>query len=138
MTTRTRYFVIASLLVLIVGLGTGLVAAYLFARHDLDLSVPDSRTVALTTLIAGGLYLVMALEAGGSLRRSTLVATMCAVMAALYVAALLIPAVRSFYALTAPDLGMIATALGGAGLSIWGLWVCGFTLRAAPVDAAVS
>ena len=74
--------------------GTGLIAGYLFARHDLDLSVADSRTVALTTLIASGLYLVMALEAGGSRRRSTLVAGMCAVMAALYIAALLIPATR--------------------------------------------
>lgn len=41
--------------------------------------------MALTTLVACGLYLVMALEAGGSRRRSTLVAVMCAVMAALYV-----------------------------------------------------
>ena len=62
--------------------GTGLVAGYLFAVHDLDLSVPDARTVALTTLMVTGLYLVMALEAGGSRRRSTLVAAMCAVMAA--------------------------------------------------------
>ena len=52
-------------------IGTGLVAGYLFARHDLDLSIADSRTVALTTLVANGLYLVMALEAGGSRRRST-------------------------------------------------------------------
>src|SRR5579864_61760 len=39
MTTRTRYFVIVSLLILVVGLGTGLVAYYVgyqgnpFARH---------------------------------------------------------------------------------------------------------
>jgi cation-transporting ATPase E len=71
-------------------IGTGLVAGYLFALHDLDLSVADSRTVALTTLVANGLYLVMALEAGGSRRRSALVAGMCAVMAGLYAAALLI------------------------------------------------
>ena len=44
--------------------GTGLVAGYLFSVHDLNLSVADARTVALTTLIANGLYLVMALEAG--------------------------------------------------------------------------
>jgi len=61
--------------------GTGVVASYLFALHTLELSVADSRTVALTTLIACGLYHVMALEAGGSRRRSTLVAGMCAVMA---------------------------------------------------------
>ncbi|HUA02309.1 MAG TPA: HAD-IC family P-type ATPase, partial [Solirubrobacteraceae bacterium] len=77
--------------------GTGLVAGYLFSVHDLTLSTADARTVALTTLIANGLYLVMALEAGGSRRRSTLVAGMCAVMGGLYVAALLIPAARSFF-----------------------------------------
>ena len=42
----------------------------------------DSRTVAVTILVACGLYLVMALEAEGSRRRSTLVAAMCAVLAA--------------------------------------------------------
>ena len=61
------------------------VAGYLFALHDLDLSVADARTVALTTLVACGLYLVLALEAGGSRKRSTLVAGMCAVMGGLYV-----------------------------------------------------
>ena len=91
-------------------IGTGLIAGYLFALHDLDLSVTDSRTVALTTLVATGLYLVMVLEAGGSLRRSALVAGMCAVMAALYVLVLVLPATRSFFELTAPGAGMVATA----------------------------
>ena len=117
-------------------LGTGLVGGYLFARHDLDLSVADSRTVALTTLIAGGLYLVMALEAGGSRRRSTLVASMCAAMAGLYVAALLIPASRRFFALTIPDPGMVLTALLASAVSIGTLALCGFTLRSGPPDRA--
>ncbi len=51
----------------------GCVAGYLFALHDLDLAVADARTVAVTILVACGLYLVMALEAEGSRRRSTLV-----------------------------------------------------------------
>ena len=34
--------------------GSGVVAGYLFALHDLDLSVADSRTVALTTLVVAG------------------------------------------------------------------------------------
>ena len=113
-------------------LGTGLVAGYLFARHDLDLSVGDARTVALTTLILGGLYLVMALEAGGSRRRSGLVAGMCAVMAGLYVGALVISPIRSFFALTVPDAGMLATALLAAAMSIAALWLCGFSLRVGP------
>ena len=112
--------------------GTGLVSAYLFARHDLDLSVPDARTVALTTLIASGLYLVMALEAGGSRRRSALVDGMCAVMAGLYVLALITPAARRFFALTVPAPGMLTTALLASALSILALALCGFSLRASP------
>ena len=114
--------------------GTGLVAGYLFARHDLNLSVADARTVALTTLIANGLYLVMALEAGGSRRRSTLVAGMCAVMAALYVGALLIPATRSFFALTVPGPEMIVTALAASTVSIGALALSGYSLRVVPAD----
>ncbi|HEX5192072.1 MAG TPA: HAD-IC family P-type ATPase [Solirubrobacteraceae bacterium] len=116
-------------------LGTGLIAAYLFAVHDLDLSVPDARTVALTTLIASGLYLVMALEAGGSRRRSSLVAVMCAAMAGLYVVTLLTPATRRFFALTVLDPGMLATALVAGALSIGALALCGFTIRAAGSSA---
>jgi cation-transporting P-type ATPase E len=114
--------------------GTGLVAAYLFARHDLNESVPDARTVALGTLIISGLYLVMALEAGGSRRRSSLVAGMCAVMAGLYVVALVLPASRSFFALSVPNPGMIMTTLIASAVSIGTLWLCGFTLHLAPAD----
>ena len=71
----------------------------------------------------------MALEAGGSRRRSTLVAAMCAVMAALYVAALLLPETRKFFALTLPDPGMITVSALASGLSIGALWLCGFSLR---------
>lgn len=92
------------------------------------MSVPDARTVALTTLVAAGLYLVMALEAGGSRRRSTLVGAMCAAMAGLYVAALGISATRSFFALTVPDAGMVLTALLAGALSIGALRLCGFSL----------
>jgi cation-transporting P-type ATPase E len=116
-------------------LGTGLVAGYLFSRHDLGLSVPDARTVALTILIASGLYLVIALEAGGSRRRSTVVAGMCGAMAALYVAALLIPPARSFFALTVPDAGMIATAVLSSAVSIGALALCGFSPRASASHA---
>jgi cation-transporting P-type ATPase E len=112
-------------------IGAGLVAGYLFGLHDLDLSVADARTVALTILVADGLYLVMALEAGGSLRRSALVAAMCAVMGGLYIAALLIPATRSFFELTSPDAGMMLTALISSAISIAALDLCGFSLRTA-------
>ena len=117
-------------------IGTGVVAGYLFARHDLDLSVADSRTIALTTLVVSGLYLVLALEAGGSLKRSALVGGMCAVMSALYVAALVLPPTRSFFALTVPSPGMIATAMLSGAASIGALALSGYSLRAGPGSSA--
>jgi cation-transporting P-type ATPase E len=113
-------------------LGAGLVAGYLFALHDLDLSVPDARTVAVTILVACGLYLVMALEAEGSRRRSTLVAGMRAVLAGVYVATLLLPATRRFFELTVPDVGMIVTAVLASAVAIAALALCGYSLRPGP------
>ena len=113
-------------------LGVGVVSGYLFALDDLDLSVLDSRTVAVTTLVAAGLYLVIALEAQGSRRRSTLVAAMCTVLGGIYVGALSIPATRSFFALTVPSIEMVATALLGAAIAVVGLVLCGFTLHTGP------
>ncbi|MGP0047352.1 MAG: HAD-IC family P-type ATPase [Solirubrobacteraceae bacterium] len=112
-------------------LAAGLVAAYLFARHDLDLSIPAARTVALTSLIAGGLYLVMALEAGGSRRRSTLVAGMCVAMAGLYATVLSIPAARVFFAVSSPSPGMLVAALIAGAMSIGALALAGFSTRTA-------
>ncbi|MGA9858133.1 MAG: HAD-IC family P-type ATPase, partial [Solirubrobacteraceae bacterium] len=101
--------------------GTGVVAGYLFALHDLDLSVGDSRTVALTTLVICGLYLVLALEAGGSRKRSALVGGMCAVMGGLYVLTLVLPLTRTFFELTVPSPGMVAVSLLAGSASIGAL-----------------
>jgi magnesium-transporting ATPase (P-type) len=108
-------------------LGTGTIAAYLFALHDLDVPVRDARTVAVTVVIVCGLYLVLALEGEGSRRRSTLVSVMCAALAGAYVAILLLPATRSFFALTQPDAAMITTAVAASGLTICALLLCGLT-----------
>ena len=113
-------------------IGTGVVAGYLFALHDLDLSVGDSRTVALTTLVVCGLYLVRALEAGGSRKRSALVGGMCAVMGGLYVLTLALPATRTFFELTVPSPGMVATAIVAGSASIGALAMCGYSLRTGP------
>ena len=113
-------------------IGTGVVAGYLFALHDLDLSVGDSRTVALTTLVVCGLYLVLALEAGGSRTRSALVGGMCAVMGALYVLALVLPAARTFFELTVPSPGMVAISILAGSASIAALALCGYSLRTGP------
>ncbi len=117
-------------------LGSLVVAGYLFALHDLDLSIPQARTVAVTILIAGGLYLVMALEAEGSRRRSTLVAGMCAVLGGLYVGALLIPGTRRFFELTLPTAAMIVTSVLASALAIAALALCGFSVRPAADDAS--
>ncbi len=111
--------------------GTGTVTGYLFALHDLDLSVMQARTVATTVLVAAGLYLVIALEAAGSRKRSTLVSGMCAVLAGMYVAAFLIPAVRRFFELSLPTLGMILTAALASLLAIGALALAGYTPTAA-------
>jgi len=106
------------------------VAGYLFALHDLDLAVGQARTVAVTILVACGLYLVLALEAeGGSPRRSTVVAGMCAALAGLYAGALLLPATRHFFALSVLTPGMLATAALASAASIGALALCGFTVR---------
>ena len=119
-------------------IGTGVVAGYLFALHDLDLSVGDSRTVTLTTLVVCGLYLVLALEAGGSRKRSALVGGMCAVMGGLYVLVLALPATRTFFELTVPSPGMVATAILAGSASIGALALCGYSLRTGPAPPSTT
>jgi cation-transporting P-type ATPase E len=112
--------------------GTAVVSGYLFALHTLDLTVADARTVALTTFVLTGLYLVMALEAGGSRRRSALVGGLCAALAGAYVASLLLGPIRSFFALELPDAGMLATALLAGAMAMGALALCGFSVHTEP------
>lgn len=107
-------------------LGTATVAGYLFALHDLDYTVAEARTIAATVLLALGLYLVIALEATGSLRRSSIVTGMCAVMAGAYAAVLLLPGARSFFELVRPTPGMLATSFVAAAMGIGALWLAGY------------
>jgi cation-transporting P-type ATPase E len=102
--------------------GLGVLSSYLFALQVLDLSVRESRTVATTALVAIGLYLVLVLEASGR-RRGTAVLGLCIGLAAGYMAVLVVPWARDFFALAAPDPAIVATALVGAGLAIAGLWL---------------
>ena len=111
-------------------IGVGLTSGYLFAVHDLDLTVSDARTVAVTILVACGLYLVLALEAEGSWKRSSLVAAMCALLAGLYVTAVLAPVTRRFFELNPLDAGMIATAVIASAIAIGALAAAGFSARA--------
>jgi len=54
---------------------------------------------------------------------------MCAVMAWLYVAALLLPLTRNFFALTAPSPAVVATALVAGAVSIAALALSGYSLH---------
>ncbi len=110
--------------------GVGVVSGYLFALHDLGYTVARARTIATIVLVAVGLYLVIALEASGSRRRSALVAGMCAAMAGLFVAAFALAPVRSFFLLSVPTLGMCATAAVAGLLAIGALALAGFTAGA--------
>jgi P-type E1-E2 ATPase len=110
--------------------GVGVLASYLFALHPLRLPLIEARTAAITVLIVLGLYLILVLEAAG-LRRRTVVSLAVAALASLYVLALIIPPVRTFFELAPPNLGIVATALGGSLLSLVALYLSGFTPGAA-------
>ncbi len=108
--------------------GTGTVTGYLFAMHDLDYTVVQSRTIATTVLVAVGLYLVLSLESTGSLRRSGIVGAMCLALAGAYVVVLLVPSLRHFFQLAAPGGGMLGTAIASAAVAIGALALAGFGL----------
>jgi cation-transporting ATPase E len=107
--------------------GVGVVSGYLFALHDLDFSVIRARTIATIVLVAVGLYLVLALEAAGSRKRSALVGGMCLSLGGVFVAVLLIAPVRRFFELGVPTPGVIATAGVAGALAIGALALAGFT-----------
>jgi cation-transporting P-type ATPase E len=121
----TRFAVPAGTLI-----GVGVLASYLFSLHALALPLIEARTVAITVLIILGLYLILVLEATG-LRRRTVVSVAVAALGAVYVVALAIPGVRGFFDLAAPDLTIAATAICGSLLSLFALYLSGFTPGAA-------
>ena len=93
----------------------------------------DARTVAVTTLVVGGLYLVMALEAAGLAAALDARRRRCARCSpASTCGALSVPATRPFFALTVPSIGMVATAMLGAAIAVIGLVLCGFTPTTGP------
>jgi magnesium-transporting ATPase (P-type) len=106
--------------------GVGVLAGYLFALHDLDLSVVEARTTATTVLVAVGLYLVIVLEATGH-RRGPAVVALCAVLAGLYALCLALPSARSFFDLAVPNAAILGAAAGGAVVAVVALALSGFT-----------
>ena len=100
--------------------GLGVLSSYFFALNVLDLDVREARTVATTTLVLVGLYLLLALEAEGR-RRSGAVGLLVATLLAGYAAALLVPPARGFFLVAAPTPGIVLPAVAGAVLAVLGL-----------------
>jgi cation-transporting P-type ATPase E len=115
--------------------GVGVLASYLFAVDPLRLPLVSARTVAITVLIAVGLYLIVVLE-GSGLRRLTLVSLAAGALAGLYVLVLVFPGPRGFFQLASPTVGIVLTALGGIALSVLALTLSGFTPGAAATLSA--
>jgi cation-transporting P-type ATPase E len=102
--------------------GLGVLSGYLAALNVLDLDVREARTVATTTLIVVGLYLILALEAEGR-RRGAAVVLLTLVLLAGYIFVLALPFARNFFALVPPGPAVLAPALAGAMIAVVGLAV---------------
>jgi cation-transporting ATPase E len=100
--------------------GLGVLSSYLFALNVLHLPVSSARTIATTVVVLVGLYLIVILEATGR-RRAGAVVVLCLALASLHGLALALPFARSFFALAAPSVAIIATALVGSLLAAAGL-----------------
>jgi cation-transporting ATPase E len=99
-------------------LAVAVIASYLVAHEALDVSTTDARTVATSVLVYVGLYLVWLLERASSLH-PRLVGALCLLLGGGYVALLMLPPLRDFFALSAPEpaivaLSAAATVLGAA------------------------
>ena len=95
-------------------IGIGIVAGYVLARYGFSLSLIHSRTVATGIVVVSGLAVVMRLENEPG-RRRLAIAGLCAMMAALFALALVVPFLRSFYELATPT---------GKALAAWAVGSC--------------
>jgi magnesium-transporting ATPase (P-type) len=97
-----------------VAIGIGIAAGYLVARYGFDLGLVHSRTVATGIVVVCGLAVVMRLENQPGRRRLAVLA-LCVAMALLFVLALAVPFLRSFYELATPTgESAVAWAIGVA------------------------
>jgi P-type E1-E2 ATPase len=102
--------------------GLGVLSSYLAALNVLDLDVRAARTVATTTLVLVGLYLILALEAEGR-RRGAAVSLLTLVLLTGYLLVLAFPFARHFFALVPPGPSVLAPAVAGAVIATVGLAV---------------
>jgi cation-transporting P-type ATPase E len=103
-------------------IGLGITAGYLVARYGLDIGLARSRTVATGIVVVCGLAVVLQIESEcGGRRRRIAVATLCALMALLFVLSLIIPFLRHFYELRNPTLESVAAWAIGTALGVGGM-----------------
>ncbi len=102
--------------------GTGILVAYLLARHAFDLSLEQARTVTAATVVSAGLAIVIALEDEPGKRRLA-VAGLCALMALGFVLVAALPFGREFFELAPPTGGMVAAWALGAATAIVLVWL---------------
>ncbi len=101
--------------------GLGVLSSYLFALDVTGRPLVEARTVATTTLVLVGLYLVYLLEARGRLTRRISVLGLCLVMLALYGLVVATPFGRRFF-----DLALgpaLPASLAGAAFAAVLLWL---------------
>ena len=97
-----------------VPIAVGIIAGYVVARYGLDIGLRHARTVSTGIVVTCGLAVVLQIESEcGGRRRRIAVAGLCAVMALLFVLALVVPFLRHFYELASPTAeGIGAWAIG--------------------------
>jgi P-type E1-E2 ATPase len=101
--------------------GLAVLSTYLFALNVADVGLLSARTVATTTLVGVGLWLLVVLEAA-SRARSLVVGTLSLSLAAAYAAVLMTPRLREFFALAPPGWELLASVVGTA-VAAAGLWL---------------
>jgi len=101
--------------------GFGVLSSYLFALDVAGRPLVEARTVATTTLVLVGLYLLYVLEGRGRFGRRISVLGLCLAMLALYALAVVTPAGRSFF-----DLALgpaLPASLAGTAFAAALLWL---------------
>jgi cation-transporting P-type ATPase E len=105
-----------------VPIGLGISTGYLLARYGFGVGLAQSRTVATATVVVCGLAVVLQIESEcAGRRRRIAVAGLSALMALLFVLALVIPFLRRFYELRLPHLASLGAWAIGAALGVGGM-----------------
>jgi cation-transporting ATPase E len=101
--------------------GLGVLSSYLFTLDVVGRPLVEARTVATTTLVLVGLYLLYVLEGTGRFTRRISVLGLCTAMLAVYALVLVTPTGRSFF-----DLALgptLPASLAGAAFAATLLWL---------------